>query len=65
MFWLCIGHLISIMDPLIKMFVVYWLIRLHNDQHYQMLKSVLLDVTVQLSVTAFLRAAMEEARTRM
>lgn len=53
------------MDPLIKMFVVYWLIRLHNDQHYQMLKSVLLDVTVELSVTAFLRAAMEEARTRM
>lgn len=51
-------YLIGIMDSLIKMFIVYWLIRPHYDQHYQMLKSVLLHVAIKLSVTALLRAGM-------
>lgn len=50
------------MDSLIKMFVVYWLIRLHNYQHCQMLNFVLLDVGIKLSVVALLRAGMEETQ---
>lgn len=41
------------MDSLIRMFVVYWLIRLHNCQPDQVLNVVLLDVGIKFICHGF------------